>query len=306
MKYKSVEDLLRDADIAMYRAKASRNSHVTFTADMHAQVVARVSLEDDMRRALERDEFTVCYQPIVSLSTGVLAGFEALARWNHPQRGSVPADAFIPLAERLGLIGELGLRMLQAAAAQLAEWTRQFPDNPITMSANLSPRQLNAERLPGQLKQILESTGADPSRMILEITEGYLADDCGSADQLLRQMREMGFRVAIDDFGIGHSSLARLPVLPIDAVKIDRSFLRHASTQRKFVAIINAVVNLAYHIDATVVAEGIETLEQIALLQTLNCELGQGYYFSAPLPASQVERFFTERWLANRSISQAA
>lgn len=297
--HETVEQLLRNADIAMYRAKVAKNRYVVFTPEMHEQVVARVSLEDEIRRGIDRNEFVLHYQPIVSLSTGELHGFEALARWNHPERGCIGPDAFIPLAERTGLIFALGRKTIEIAAAQLAEWQTKYPQRNLSLSVNLSTRQLSDENLPTEIDAIVRKAGADPSRFILEITEGVLSEN-ELADRLIAKFRSMNFRTYIDDFGTGHSSLGRLPVIPFDGLKIDRVFLRTASRQRKYAAIINAIINLAHHMDAVVIAEGIESADQLALLQTLNCELGQGYYFSRPIAAEKVDSLLAEPWRTMR------
>ena len=294
--YTNVEQLLRDADIAMYQAKAEKNRYIVFTPDMHSRIVARVSLEDEIRRGLERDEFCLFYQPIVSLVSGELVGFESLLRWNHPQRGLVGPDQFIPLAESTGLIHEMGLWSIEATAKQIVAWNAKFPGRKIPINVNLSTRQLIEPTLLDGLRKILARTGVDSSQVIMEITEGFLAEELSVAEELLVALREMHIKTYIDDFGVGHSSLGRLPKLQIDGIKIDRMFLKEVSAKRKYAAIINAIINLAHHMDVSIVAEGIESVDQVALLQTLGCEKGQGYYFSRPVSVEQAEPYFTENW----------
>ncbi len=298
--YSNVEQLLRDADIAMYRAKEEKNRFVVFMPEMHSKIVARVSLEDEIRSGLDRNEFELYYQPIVSLTDGTIAGFESLLRWNHPQRGVVLPDHFLPLAETTGLILPLGRTLLRQAAEQIVKWTAKFPHSNVPINLNLSSRQLMDPALIGDLRSILDATGADGSKLVLEITEGFLAEELAVAERLLVALREMKVRTHIDDFGVGHSSLGRLPRLPIDGIKIDRSFLTEVNGRRKYAAIINAIINLAHHMDLSVVAEGIESIDQVALLQTLDCDNGQGYYFSRPVSAEQAEVYFHENWRLNR------
>ncbi len=307
VNYQTVEQILRDADIAMYAAKAgNKDRYVVFTPTMHRDVVARVSLENELRHALENGEFELHYQPIVSLTTGQLAGFEALARWNHPTRGAVQPDDFIPMAESTGIIHPLGLWAIEQAAAQSKRWEKQFPNSPITIGVNLSTRQMDDEALAYEIKRRISASGCDPSRLILEVTEGSLGRERRGAETFLQALRTMNLRTYIDDFGTGYSSLGRLPHMPIDGIKIDRLFIGESSNLRKYAAIISAILNLARHMDASVVAEGVESLEQVALLQALDCEKAQGFYFSPAVSARDAERFFHEKWQVACPISPGA
>jgi diguanylate cyclase (GGDEF)-like protein len=305
--YADVEQILRDADIAMYKAKSTnKNRYVVFAPRMHRDVVERVSLEADIRKGLEAQQFVLHYQPIVSLVTGALAGFESLVRWNHPTRGMISPDSFIPLAEATGLIRPLGLWAIEHASRQVVKWTRQYPDLRIPVSVNLSTRQLDDEALVPEIDRRLKSTGVDPSRLVLEITEGSLEHGKRGGDRLLTSLRALQIQVYIDDFGMGYSSLGRLPQLPIDGLKIDRVFISEAGGMRKYAAILNAIVNLARHMDASIVAEGVESIEHVALLQALDCEKAQGFYFSPAVPAEQTERFFRENWQIACTMPEAA
>lgn len=294
--YTDVESILRDADIAMYEAKSSKNRYTCFNAEMHRDVVARVSLEDELRTGLEAGQFELYYQPIVSLINGTLCGFESLIRWNHPTRGIVGPDLFIPLADRTGLIRPIGLWSVEQAARQSVLWQKQFPNLHVPINVNLSARQLEDDTLASEIRKRITDAGADPSRLILEITEGSLSAEKGGGERFISSLKAMNLKTYIDDFGTGYSSLGRLPRLQIDGIKIDRLFISEAGNVRKYAAIINAIVNLGRHMEANVVAEGVESLEQVALLQTLECERAQGYYFSRAVPSAEAERFFTETW----------
>jgi diguanylate cyclase (GGDEF)-like protein len=305
--YADVEQILRDADIAMYAAKAGKKDrYVVFSPAMHKDVVERVSLEAEIRKGLDNGQFVLHYQPIVSLVDGGLAGFESLIRWNHPTRGLISPDSFIPLAEATGLIRPLGLWAIEQAARQVVQWTRHYPRHNIPVSVNLSTRQLDDDDLVYEIRNRLAATQVDPSRLVLEITEGSLDPEKRGGKSLLASLRALKLKIYIDDFGIGYSSLGRLPQLAVDGIKIDRTFIGAASGIRKSAAILNAIVNLGRHIDASVVAEGVESIEHVALLQALDCEKAQGFYFSPALPAEQTERFFLEKWQISPALPRAA
>ncbi|QOV91247.1 putative bifunctional diguanylate cyclase/phosphodiesterase [Humisphaera borealis] len=293
--YEQVEDAVRDADIAMYRAKTEKNRYVVFDSTMHDQVVERVAMETELRQAIDRNQIALHYQPIVRLNDGELVGFEALMRWTHPTRGSIPPSRFIPVAEQCGVIRNLGLWSLDQAVRQVADWRHRFSSTPMTISVNLSPRQLADPTLVGEIRQIVGKSTAIASSLILEVTEGFLADDSTRAEDLLRSLTELGFHCYIDDFGTGYSSLSRLPKLPISGVKVDQCFVQRASQERKYAAVVNAVVNLSRNMDAVVVAEGLQTLEHVALLQALDCDQGQGFYFAPALPVDMAEQFIKDR-----------
>jgi len=282
--YDRPEDVLRDADIAMYRAKTGGRARCqVFGAEMHAHAVALLRLETDLRRAVEREQFRLHYQPIVSLESGRITGFEALVRWQHPQRGLVGPGEFLPLAEETGLILSLGRWVLREACRQNGRWRRQFPQEPfLTVSINLASRQFAQAALVETITEALEEAGLEASGLGLEITESGIMEDVEAAAMLSR-LRDLGVSVSIDDFGTGYSSLSRLHSLPLDSLKIDRSFVAQMNGSD---SMIRAVVTLAHGLRIDVVAEGVETAEQLAALRALNCRYGQGYFFSRPLDAA--------------------
>ncbi len=283
--YAQPEDVLRDADIAMYRAKESGKArHEVFDQTMHAQSLSRLNLENDLRRAVERNEFFLLYQPIVQVGSGALAGFEALVRWQHPERGIVPPLEFIPIAEETGLIVPLGRWVLEAACQQVREWQLAFLEfRSLTLSVNLSGKQLNDPKLIQKVKDILFETGFDPSRLKLEITESVVMENAETSTILLKQLRELGLQLSIDDFGTGYSSLSYLHRFPVTTLKIDRSFVSRMGQGDENLEIVRTIVTLARNLNMDVVAEGIETQEQRAQLHALSCQYGQGYLFAKPL-----------------------
>ncbi len=284
--YRHAEDLLRDADTAMYRAKAAgRARHAVFDEEMHAVALDMLRLETDLRRALDRNEFFVVYQPIVDLKNGEIAGFEALVRWNHPTRGLVSPAAFIPLAEETGLVIALDHFVLRAACAQLRAWQGLFPGRALTLSANLSSKQFLQADLVQKVQAALDGSGLAPQSLKLEITEGVLMNDPESAAALLRDLRSLGIRLSIDDFGTGYSSLSYLHRFPLDTLKVDQSFVKRMQPNGDGGEIVNTIVQLAGNLSMDVVAEGIETAAQLAQLRAIGCDYGQGYHFSRPLPA---------------------
>jgi diguanylate cyclase (GGDEF)-like protein/PAS domain S-box-containing protein len=281
-EYDRPEDLLRDADTAMYGAKATGKArHEVFDATMRARAMARLELETELRRALERDEFRLYYQPIVMLQTGQLIGFEALVRWQHPRRGLLLPDDFIEAAEENGLIMPIGRWVLDEACRQLAEWGRRYPGaRPLRVCVNLSVRQFSQPNLVEQVERRLRAHGVDARSLKLEITESVIMNDPELATEVLARLRALGVQIGIDDFGTGYSSLNYLRRLPVDTLKIDRTFVErmHADTRDR--EIIQAIVRLAHNLSMDVVAEGVETHDQRDELRTLGCEHGQGFYFS--------------------------
>ncbi len=285
------EELLRDAHTAMYRAKAlGKARYEVFAAGMHIQDVKRMQLETELRRSLvsrfapKNHEFQLHYQPIVSLLTGRIAGFEALVRWQHPQHGFISPEEFIPVAEETGLIIELGKWIFQEACRQLAIWQVQFPvEPPLTLSVNLSGEQFSQPDLVEYIKQTLKTTKLDGRSLKLEITESVAMKDVESTIALLLRLRKLNLRLSIDDFGTGYSSLSYLHRFPIDTLKVDRSFVSRMGERSEDAAIVQTIVILSHTLGMDVVAEGVETAAQQAQLQTLNCEYGQGYFFSQPL-----------------------
>lgn len=278
-------DLLRDADTAMYRAKSEGKSRVAlFDTEMHAEAMARLHREADLRRALERDEICIHYQPIVSLETGRLVGFEALARWEHPVEGLLHPAEFIPMAEETGLIVQVGARVLRGACRQLREWLEAWPQHPpLMLSVNLSARQFGHPNLLREIDEVLGETGIDPSMLQLELTESLLMRDAESTVAALRQLRARGIRLAIDDFGTGYSSLSYLQRFPIGTLKIDRSFVHGLTPGSNGSELVQTMVSLARGLGMSVVAEGIETEEQLKELRRLGCASAQGFFFARAL-----------------------
>ena len=291
----SSEDLLRNADIAMYKAKALGTSkYELFDESLHIQVVNRLRLETDFHHSLDRGEFQLHYQPIISLVDGQVAGFEALSRWQHPQRGYVSPGEFIALAEETGMIIPLGWWILQEVCYQLKEWQLKFDNPNLTIAVNISQKQFSQPHLIDSLIQILQTTGLEPQSLQLEITESLLMQDVKITMETLRQLKGLGCGLHLDDFGTGYSSLSYLHSLPIDALKIDRSFVQTIDSKGNNSEIVEAIVMMAKSLGLKVIAEGIETQDQLAKLQTLQCLYGQGYLFSKPLnPHSLFDWFIT-------------
>jgi diguanylate cyclase (GGDEF)-like protein/PAS domain S-box-containing protein len=285
--YGKPEELLRDADTAMYRAKAlGRSRHEVFDTHMHAKAVARLQMETDLRRAIERGEFQVYYQPIISLKTGNIYGFEALTRWYHPKQGMVYPSNFIPIAEETGLITQIGKWVLTEACHQMYQWRNRFPSHNLEIiSVNLSARQFLQSDLVHQIKRILSETKLDPRVLKLEITESILMDDIESAMSMLNQLRDLNVKLSIDDFGTGYSSLSYLYRLPINSLKIDKSFIGHMNLGGEHLEIIKTILSLAHNLNMEAIAEGVETPEQYEALKALACEYAQGYFFSKPVSA---------------------
>lgn len=284
--YDQPENILRDADIAMYRAKDNGKArYELFDTVMHTRAVALLKLENDLRRAIERQEFEVYYQPIVSLETDQIAGFEALVRWVHPERGLVSPDEFIPLAEETGLIMEIGHWVLHESCRQMRQWQLSF-QRPLVLSVNLSGKQFIQPNLIGQVKDILKKTNFDPRLLRLEITESVVMENAEAAAAMLHQLRDLGAHLSIDDFGTGYSSLSYLHRFPVSTLKIDRSFIGRMGEGGENSEIVRTIMTLASNLGMEVVAEGIETEEQLSQLRALKCEYGQGYLFSRPVDAN--------------------
>ncbi|HEX7591485.1 MAG TPA: EAL domain-containing protein, partial [Candidatus Limnocylindrales bacterium] len=283
----SAGELLRNADVAMYTAKSKGKAcFEIFEPAMHDAVMARLSLEAELRRAIERREFVVYYQPIVRLETGEVIGAEALVRWNHPTRGLVPPLEFIPLAEETGLIVPLGGWILRQACHQLAEWQKlRGGGEPFVMNVNLSSRQLVRDVIADEVAAAVDESGIRASWLVLEVTETVLMADPVAAATALGHIRDLGVRVALDDFGSGYSSLSHLRRFPIDIVKIDKSFVDDVAGDGAESAIARGIIELGKAMNIQTVAEGIEVDEQAEVLRTLGCELGQGFFFARPLAA---------------------
>jgi diguanylate cyclase (GGDEF)-like protein len=285
LNYEVPEHLLRDADIAMYRAKTlGKGQYQIFDPEMHDAAVQVLQLENDLRRAIERQEFIVHYQPIIALSTSKIVGFEALVRWDHSQRGMVSPGLFIPVAEETGLINQIGNWVLRESCHQLQQWYQEkLLDYPLFMSVNLSARQFAQSDLIEQIDQILEETQLNPQNLKLEITESVLMNNTQSVKGIMQQLRQRKIQLCIDDFGTGYSSLSYLYNFPVDTLKIDRSFIRYLDEKTESLGLIPAIMKIAQTLKMSVIAEGIETSEQLAQLKSLNCEFGQGYLFSKPV-----------------------
>ncbi|WP_414620669.1 EAL domain-containing protein [Calothrix sp. CCY 0018] len=286
-------DLLRDAHTAMYRAKdLGKSRHEVFATGMHTHSKNRLQLEAELRRAIDKEEFYLNYQPIICLKTNQIAGFEALVRWNHPQRGFVSPVEFIPVAEETGLIIPLGEWILESAFHQLSVWQTQFPSNPpLMMSINLSGNQLAQENLVEVIQQLLNATGINPQTIKLEITESVAMQDVEAAISILLHLRSLNLQLSIDDFGTGYSSLSYLHRFPINTLKIDRSFVSRMTDADEDAAIVKTIIMLSDNLGMDVVAEGIETKSQQLKLLGLGAEYGQGYLFSKPLDSDNASKF---------------
>ena len=287
----SSADLLRDADAAMYRAKGrGRDCVEVFAPGTHDSTVMKLRTSNEFRHGLERNEIVPYFQPIVRLDTGVITGFEALARWRHPDRGLVTPDQFLPLAEETGLIKELGAVMLRSSLGQLASWRERLPALAgFTVAVNVSVRQLMSGDFRELVAEALAMTGMPAEALTLEITETALMNDTKAAGQVLRQLRSLGVHLAVDDFGTGYSSLTYLKRFPVETIKVDRSFVSGLGIDAEDTSIVDAVVKLGHSLGLTVVAEGVETPLQLTRLRDLGCEFGQGYLFGRPQPAELIE-----------------
>ena len=276
--------MLRDSDTAMYHAKANgKGQTVLFDDQMHDTAVRRLRVEQDLRAAAGTDQVKMRYQPIFSLESGDVLGFESLMRWTHPEHGDVPPGDFIPVAEETGLIRELGEMALHSAVAQVREWDVKWPGRDTWVAVNLSKKQISDASLPETLDAIVERGGVSPARIKLEVTESVIMHNVDQVIPVLNRLRERGYIIAMDDFGTDYSSLAFLHQFPIQVLKIDRSFVESMSVSRSFGAIVHAIVTLAHNLNMAVVAEGIEDTEQLLQLQALECDFGQGFLFAKPL-----------------------
>jgi diguanylate cyclase (GGDEF)-like protein/PAS domain S-box-containing protein len=296
---KNPEDLLRDADMAMYQAKTRHLGYQIFDAKMHARALDRMRLEIDMKRAIERMQIKLHYQPIISLGTGKLAGFEALARWHHNGRGTISPTQFIPLAEESGLVGHLNRSVFKQACRQMRDWRERyaFPED-CFISVNVSSKQVSHGDLIDELDHILEETGLPPQYLRLEITESALVENTRVASHTLAQLKKRKIKLCLDDFGTGFSSLNYLHRFPIDVLKIDRSFVRRLGSgfstdhgKKRPYEIVRTIVALAQILGMQVVAEGVEIVDQLNILKGLGCEFGQGFLFSPAVEANDAVRF---------------
>jgi diguanylate cyclase (GGDEF)-like protein/PAS domain S-box-containing protein len=288
--YERPEDVLRDADIAMYRAKAAgKDRYALFDAALHTEVTRRVQLEGDLRRAISEGELSLVYQPLYELRSARLIGLEALARWTHPQLGVIGPDVFIPIAEETGLIVQLTDFVLRTACGDLKQW--QLSDAAyagLTMNVNISGKDLAHSGLVARITRALVAARLEPQHLVIELTENILMDQLKVALPVLEDLRTLGVGLSVDDFGTGYSSLAHLSSLPVDSLKIDRSFIRNMRSGSKEAAVVRAVVTLGHSLQKRVVAEGIETAQQYEQLRDMGCQVGQGYHLSRPLTALAV------------------
>lgn len=297
----NAEDLLRDAQTAMSRAKAQgRGRCEVFAQDMRSKLSNRLGLEADLREALSRQELLLYYQPLICLKTMQVAGFEALIRWQHPEKGMISPVEFIPIAEDTGLIIPIGQWVLETACQQAQLWQQRYPHQAPFISVNLSGRQFAQQDLVAQIDRILRETGFDPSALKLELTESVVMDDVEASIEVLLQLKSLNLKMGIDDFGTGYSSLSYLHRFPIDTLKVDRSFVMEMESPGGTAELVKTIIALGHNLGMNVVAEGIETVSQSQKLRELHCEYGQGYLYAKPLPAAKAEQLLidTPNWSA--------
>ena len=285
INYEQPEYLLRDADTAMYHAKTlGKARYHVFDPTMHQEAIQLLQLETDLRKAVNQQEFQVYYQPIVALNTGRIAGFEALVRWNHPHRGFISPLDFIPIAEETGLITQIDTWVMGEACQQLRIWQEQkLTQEPLTVSVNLSGRQFSQSNLIERIDEIFQKTQLSPQSLKLEITESVLINSSESAMAIIRELKKRQIQLSLDDFGTGYSSLSYLHCFPINTLKIDKSFVNRMEGSQENMGLVPAIMSMAHTMGINVIAEGIETPEQLAQLRALNCDFGQGYLFSRPV-----------------------
>ncbi len=293
--YQHPEETLQDADTAMYKAKLrGKGCYQIFDRQMHIAMLNRLNLENDLQRALAQQEFVTYYQPIVNLQTEKISGFEALVRWHHPERGTISPQEFIPCMEETGLIIAVGMVVLKQACQQLHLW-QQRGWTELNMSVNLSVRQFSSPTLLADIDRILTDTAINPAYLKLEITESAIMDNAELAISLTEELRSRQIQISIDDFGTGYSSLGYLHQFSVDNLKIDRSFVNQIQAENRSYQVVNTIIALSDRLELAVIAEGIETTEQMQWLQQLGCEFGQGYLFSKPLAAPEIERLFLSK-----------
>ena len=294
--YKAHSDLLRDADIAMYRAKQKGNGYTEiFDGEMHAQAVNILNIEMELRRALDRKEFCIYLQPIVSTESEKIVGFETLLRWNNPERGLVAPDDFVPIAEETGLINEIGLWVLQESCRQIKIWNDKYPEHKsLYISVNLSPVQFLKKDLISKIDNYMQSISFDADNLRLEITENILMENPDAAAKILQDLKDRNIRLYLDDFGTGYSSLSYIHNFPFDTLKIDRSFITKMSTGQEHIGMVKTIIAVAKNFNMDVIAEGVETKEQLEILGELGCENIQGYYFSKPVTVEKAEKMLKE------------
>ena len=295
--YAGAEDILRDADIAMYKAKERGRGHLVFSNRMRQEVLEVITMENELRQAIDREQLALHYQPIYTVAGGELEGFEALVRWNHPQQGLVMPDRFIPLAEETGLIVPLGQWVVSAACRQLSRWDAEAGEGGcgLSMSVNLSCKQFVQHTLVEMISRCLRENALAPSRLKLEITESAIVHDPATAADKLRRLKELGVDLAVDDFGTGYSSLSYLRQFPVDILKIDRSFISGTDTPKENAEIVRSLIDMAHSLGLRVTAEGVETPEQLERLQAVRCDRAQGYMFARPLPPEKARAMIMHR-----------
>jgi predicted signal transduction protein with EAL and GGDEF domain len=291
------QHLLRSADLAMYRAKEhGRARFEVFDPAMHVAALERLRLETDLRRALERDQLILHYQPVVSLHTGTLVAVEALIRWEHPERGLIPPADFIPVAERTGLIGDIGRWVLARACEQLKSWERTFGyEAPQSVWINVSPKQFAQHDLASQVQQLFSSLAFEPRRIKFEITESIMLENIDAATRTLTELRSLGVQVFMDDFGTGYSSLTYLGRLPLDGIKVDRTFVGQMGADPRQAQLVRTIVTLIKNLGLEPIAEGVETDQQANLLREMGCAFAQGFVFSRPVPARKIDELIRDR-----------
>jgi EAL domain-containing protein (putative c-di-GMP-specific phosphodiesterase class I) len=293
------KEVLRHADLAMYEAKRhSKTQHEMYDPSMTTRAIERVNLERDLRRAVEREEFEVHYQPKVLLETGAIGGVEALVRWQHPDRGLLAAEQFIQLAEETGLINRIGLWVLEESCRQLKEWQERYPEKlgpPFGLCVNLSAEQIRQPDTAEKVAGVLRETGLDPGCLMLEISERTAKEDAEQTIARLRALKELGVELAIDDFGTGYCSLVYLEHTLLDFLKIDRLLIhRKKEDWEECVAIVSAMTSMAHSLGLAVIVEGVEDEDQLAELKKMGCEMGQGHYFAEAMPSEAVETLLRE------------
>jgi EAL domain-containing protein (putative c-di-GMP-specific phosphodiesterase class I) len=292
----TADDLLRNGAVAMHQARRYEGGYALFDPEMHADAIRRIEVESQLRTAIDQNQFVMYYQPTIDLRTGRLTGVEALMRWQHPARGIVPPMEFIPLAEESGLIVPLGQWAIQESCRQVRIWQKEIPaDEPIALNVNLSGRQLRHPNIVRDIADALDDSGLLPSRLILEITESVLMVDTAATLNRLFQLKSLGVRLAVDDFGTGYSSFAYLRRFPVDILKIDKSFVDGVATEPTASALVDAMIRIGKTLRLETVAEGVEKVEQADRLRALQCDIGQGYLFSRPLPSDAITSFLRDR-----------
>jgi EAL domain-containing protein (putative c-di-GMP-specific phosphodiesterase class I)/GGDEF domain-containing protein len=285
-------EILKHADLALYEAKNDKVCYELYNPDMKTVAAERLDMENGLRQAVEHDELAVHYQPKILLQTGTICGVEALVRWEHPERGLLPAARFIALAEETGLIDRIGLWVLRESCRQFKDWQERYPAKfgpPFSgLCVNLSVREMQQPDLTEKVAKVLRETDLDPSYLMLEISERTAVKDVESTIGKLRGLKDLGVKLALDDFGTGYSSLSYLRRLPVDYLKIDKSFIAKLGRDSQDRLLLSGVINLAHDLDLTVVAEGVESAEHLAQLRHMGCDMAQGYHFAEPLPPEEI------------------